>query len=115
VTVVCASAYAASLMTMLGTCYLLSKTSLSPANVQTSMATIYNTMATANGGCETIAETDEDASNVDTVSNMIVASISSADSHDSQVGYSYWLSRCKDSLPTRNLLFISGAKLSDTQ
>lgn len=83
VTAVCASAYAASLMTMLGTCYLLSKTSLSPANVQTSMTTIYNSMS-GSVGCEPIVETDDDVTDVDVVSSLIVASLSSDDSHDSQ-------------------------------
>ena len=84
-TAVCASAYAASLMTMLGTCYLLSKTSLSPANVQTSMTTIYNSMSSGDG-CETIIDdVNDDVTDVDVVSNLIVASLSSADSRDSQV------------------------------
>ena len=84
-TAVCASAYAASLMTMLGTCYILSKTSLSPANVQT-MTTIYNTVS-AGIGCEAIVESDEDVTDVDVVSSLIVATLSSTDSHDSQVSH----------------------------
>jgi len=42
VTAVCASAYAASLVTLLGTCYILSKTPLSPNNVQNSVSTLYS-------------------------------------------------------------------------
>jgi hypothetical protein len=75
-------------MTMLGTCYLLSRTSLSPANVQRSIDTIYSSV-----GRERIepgfAETEDlvsapDAMD-DVVSNMIVASIAAADTTDSQV------------------------------
>ena len=73
-------------MTMLGTCYLLSKTSLSPANVQTSLNTIYNSVGN-NVACENVVEADDVVDDVDVVSNLIVASLSSVDNNSSQVHF----------------------------
>ena len=97
VTTVCASAYAASLMTMLGTCYLLSKTSLSPNHVHNSLNTIYSSVR-ATGGmpapCEVDSPLDFESDEVtplagglqqlDAVSSLVAASLSAVD-NDIQV------------------------------
>lgn len=90
VTAVCASAYAASLMTMLGTCYILSKTSLSPNNVQNSLTTIYTSIRPSSmapcDGEHVDFETDDSSplgqgSQLDAVS-LIVASLVEANSEN---------------------------------
>jgi len=88
VTAVCASAYAASLMTLLGTCYILSKTPLSPNNVQNSVSTIYSSFKpSALNKCEgTVTEFEQaldDQSDLNQVSQIdaasfIIASLPSA-------------------------------------
>ncbi len=76
-------------MTMLGTCYLLSKTSLSHNDVQNSLNTIYATVRPRGVTCEIESgidhfETEEATSGLDAVSSIILASLSSTD-NDSQV------------------------------
>ena len=85
-------------MTMLGTCYILSKTSLSPNNVHNSLNTIYTSIRPSGGvppvpceGGETLLGSDEVNSPLvpgrqfDAVSSLIVAATLSSVENDLQV------------------------------
>jgi hypothetical protein len=85
-------------MTMLGTCYILSKTSLSPNNVHNSLNTIYASISPSRGvppvpceGGEALLGADEvnnplvPGRQFDSVSSLIVAASLSSAENDLQV------------------------------